>query len=107
MNPQDQAAGSIGPESSDAVAAGVSPDDQLRLGIELGDGWVRVAVEDPGHGGMIAARDPDLPNGGGFGLNIVRALAARWGALREGSTCVWAELTWPTGALVGGETGCL
>jgi two-component sensor histidine kinase len=80
--------------------AGVSPDDELGLSIELGYGWVRIEVQDPGDGGLIAPRGPDLLNGGGFGLNIVAALAAQWGAVREGSTCVWAELTWPTDAIL-------
>jgi serine/threonine-protein kinase RsbW len=74
--------------------AGVTPDDAIRLGIELARDRVRIEVEDPGSAGAVAPRRPDFANGGGFGLNIVLALAARWGVLRDRTTRVWAELTW-------------
>ena len=53
---------------------------------------VRLEVEDPGRGGVIAPRAPDL--GGGFGLNLVQELSERWGLERvaAGGTRVWAQL---------------
>ena len=51
---------------------------------------LRLAVEDAGHAGAIARRVPD-PDGG-FGLNIVDSLAARWGVERGAGTQVWCEL---------------
>ena len=86
--------------------AGVSSADTLRLSIGPVHGGVRVEVEDTGSDGVIAPRAPDLVSGGGFGLNVVAALATRWGVDRDGTTRVWAELTWPADALVGGEPPC-
>jgi anti-sigma regulatory factor (Ser/Thr protein kinase) len=60
--------------------------------VELTETMVRLEVEDPGRGGLIAPRDPDL--GGGFGLNLVQGLSERWGLERvaAGGTRVWARL---------------
>jgi serine/threonine-protein kinase RsbW len=77
--------------------ADLTPDDVIRLGVELAGGRVRLEVEDPGNTGVVAPRHPDFANGGGFGLNIVLTLAARWGVLRDHKTRVWAELTLPPG----------
>ena len=52
---------------------------------------LRVAVEDKGDG-HVRLRPPD-PDEGGFGLNLVDRLAARWGSTHEHSTEVWFELT--------------
>jgi serine/threonine-protein kinase RsbW len=49
-------------------------------------------VEDRGRTGSIAPRAPDLQHGGGFGLNMVEMLSARWGVNRDAGTRVWAEL---------------
>jgi serine/threonine-protein kinase RsbW len=49
-------------------------------------------VEDRGRTGSIARRAPDLQHGGGFGLNMVEMLSARWGVNRDAGTRVWAEL---------------
>jgi anti-sigma regulatory factor (Ser/Thr protein kinase) len=58
-------------------------------------GVVRLEVEDDGRTGSIARRAPDLQNGGGFGLNVVERLSARWGVNRDAGTRVWAELAFP------------
>jgi serine/threonine-protein kinase RsbW len=52
-------------------------------------------VEDRGRTGSIARRAPDLQHGGGFGLNMVEMLSARWGVNRDAGTRVWAELAVP------------
>jgi len=61
--------------------------------VELTRTMVRLEVEDPGRGGVIAPRAPDLD--GGFGLNLVGGLSERWGLERvaAGGTRVWAQLS--------------
>lgn len=59
---------------------------------------VRLEVEDGGRTGSIARRAPDVENGGGFGLNVVERLSARWGVNRDAGTRVWAELAFPAAA---------
>ena len=56
---------------------------------------LRLEVEDRGSTGSITRRAPDLHYGGGFGLNVVERLSARWGVNREVGTRVWAELAFP------------
>jgi serine/threonine-protein kinase RsbW len=53
---------------------------------------LRLELEDRGSTGSITRRPPDLDHGGGFGLNVVDTLSARWGVNREGGTRVWAEI---------------
>jgi anti-sigma regulatory factor (Ser/Thr protein kinase) len=65
----------------------------LRISAYAVDGVVRVEVEDGGHGG-VPRRTAD-PRDGGYGLNLVELLAARWGVDREYGTCVWFELGGP------------
>jgi len=62
--------------------------------IQISSTMMRIEVEDPGSGGTIAPRSPDLEGDGGFGLNLVRALSERWGLERvlAGGTRVWAQL---------------
>jgi serine/threonine-protein kinase RsbW len=71
---------------TDAV---VSVRAQVRAGV------VRLEVEDHGSTGSIARRAPDLQHGGGFGLNVVEMLSARWGVNRDVGTRVWAEIAFP------------
>jgi anti-sigma regulatory factor (Ser/Thr protein kinase) len=61
----------------------------------LTDERLRLAVEDPGHGGEIVRRRADARTGRGFGLHVVETLSERWGSERHASgvTCVWAELS--------------
>jgi two-component sensor histidine kinase len=70
----------------------------VRICARLAEGVLRLEVEDRGAGGA-GRRQPDLDRGGGFGLNIVDALAERWGISRKGGTLVWVELAMfqPTG----------
>jgi anti-sigma regulatory factor (Ser/Thr protein kinase) len=71
--------------------AGLAADELVRVGAAVGDGVLRLEVDDSGRTGTIAAREPDLERGG-FGLWLVDALAHAWGVSREGRTRVWAEL---------------
>jgi serine/threonine-protein kinase RsbW len=59
---------------------------------EMRAGVLLLEVLDAGTSGAVARRQPDLTNGGGFGLNLVATLSRRWGVAREGGTRVWAEL---------------
>jgi anti-sigma regulatory factor (Ser/Thr protein kinase) len=68
----------------------------VRVGLAVSDGVVRLEVENPGGTGTIAAHEPDLERGGGFGLRIVEALAHAWGVSRDGHIRVWVQLLcWP------------
>jgi anti-sigma regulatory factor (Ser/Thr protein kinase) len=73
--------------------SGAPPSTTLTLRIERSETAVRLEIEDPGHGGEITVRRPDVA--GGFGLNIVQVLSERWGAERvtAGGTRVWALLS--------------
>jgi anti-sigma regulatory factor (Ser/Thr protein kinase) len=74
--------------------SGACATDALVVRVALSRTMVRVEVEDPGRGGVIAPRSPDLTSGGGFGLQLVQALSERWGMERvtQGGTSVWAQL---------------
>jgi anti-sigma regulatory factor (Ser/Thr protein kinase) len=54
------------------------------------NGVVRVEVEDRGQGPV--RRRADDPVDGGFGLQLLDLLAARWGVTHEHGTRVWFEL---------------
>jgi anti-sigma regulatory factor (Ser/Thr protein kinase) len=67
------------------------PGAPLRISAFAVDGVIRVEVEDGGQGAV--RRRADRPPGhGGFGLQLVELLAARWGVNHEHGTCVWFEL---------------
>ena len=66
------------------------PDAPLRITAAALDGLVRVEVQDQGHG-PVRRRASD-PRKGGFGLNLVETIAARWGVDHERGTRVWFEL---------------
>ena len=63
----------------------------LTLSVFAVDGVVRVEVEDRGQG-VVRRRAAD-PRRGGFGLQLVELLAARWGVNHERGTRVWFELS--------------
>jgi anti-sigma regulatory factor (Ser/Thr protein kinase) len=79
--------------------AGVPDAAIVRICARLAEGTLRLEVQDPGTAGAVAQRMPDHDRGGGFGLNIVDALATRWGVERESATLVWAEF-WCLGSAV-------
>jgi anti-sigma regulatory factor (Ser/Thr protein kinase) len=74
--------------------SGATPDGAIILRVERSKTTVRLEVEDCGRGDGIAARQPDVDGGGGFGLNLVHSLSERWGVERAfaGPTRVWARL---------------
>lgn len=68
------------------------PGGAIRVRVEVDDdGVVRGEITDDGSG-IVRVRAATADEGGGFGLTIVDALAARWG-VRDDSTRVWFELT--------------
>ena len=70
-------------------------DAVISVRAQLGADVVCLEVEDRGSTGSIARRAPDLQHGGGFGLNVVEMLSARWGVNRDVGTRVWAEIAFP------------
>jgi two-component sensor histidine kinase len=71
--------------------ARLSDGAMVRISAQLAEGVLRLEVEDPGTEGAVVQRRPDDDRGGGFGLNVVDALATRWGVQRSGATLLWAE----------------
>jgi anti-sigma regulatory factor (Ser/Thr protein kinase) len=72
--------------------ADLQPDDRIGLEVAADTSAVRVEVSDPGPG-FTMEDVPDLPGPeGGFGLNLVRRIADRWGT--AGSR-VWFEIERP------------
>jgi serine/threonine-protein kinase RsbW len=67
----------------------------VRVFADLTDRMLRLEVEDAGTAGAVTPRAPNRNHGGGFGLNIIDALAARWGVQRDRGTLVWVELAIP------------
>lgn len=64
---------------------------RVELSALLDEERLTVDVADQGDGFQWAAREPDFDAVGGHGLNIVDALASRWG-INEGRSRVWFEL---------------
>ena len=62
----------------------------LRLRAAAVGGVVRVEVDDAGHG-AVRRRAP-AGEDGGFGLQLVERIAARWGVNHRDGTQVWFEL---------------
>jgi hypothetical protein len=74
--------------------AGLHDTAAVRVSAALADGVLRieVEVEDGGTSGAVVRREPNRDRGGGFGLNIIDALALCWGVERADGTVVWVEL---------------
>jgi serine/threonine-protein kinase RsbW len=71
--------------------AGLQDTAAVRVSAALESGVLRIEVEDGGTSGAVVRREPNRDRGGGFGLNIIDALALRWGVKRAGGTLVWVE----------------
>jgi anti-sigma regulatory factor (Ser/Thr protein kinase) len=72
--------------------AGLQGDAAVRVSAAFEDRVLRIEVEDGGTSGAVIRRTPNRDGGGGFGLNIIDALALRWGVERAGGTLVWVEV---------------
>lgn len=64
----------------------------IRLRVCLRPEGARVAVIDQGDGFVPVPRDPAQSSGSGYGLYLVKRLAARWGIEVADDTRVWFEL---------------
>jgi anti-sigma regulatory factor (Ser/Thr protein kinase) len=73
-----------------ALAAGAP----LSIAGRLEDAVLWIEVVNPGHAGTVAMRDAVPEQLGGYGLQLVEALAQRWGVDRSAgaTTRVWFEL---------------
>jgi hypothetical protein len=70
----------------------LATDGFVRVRLAVGLGRLRVEVEDSGTTGKFTPRPAGFDGEGGFGLQIVAALARRWGVVQQGGTRVWVEL---------------
>jgi two-component sensor histidine kinase len=64
--------------------------DTVLVRIYLAAETLRVEIENPGTAGVVASGSPS--RFGGFGLDLVDRVAARWGVSRSGGTNVWFEM---------------
>jgi hypothetical protein len=73
-----------------ANSGSTDPPDEgsLRFGVQLRDGALRIDVRDPSRS---PAAGPELGSGG-FGLQLVEALARRWGVDDADGTHLWFEV---------------
>jgi anti-sigma regulatory factor (Ser/Thr protein kinase) len=70
-----------------------APGETITVAIRAGDGIVRVEVTDRAGPGTPELRHAGRDAEGGRGLQLVAALAARWGSRRRGGRIVtWFEL---------------
>ena len=65
-------------------------DRTVRLTAGFVAGQIRLEVRDEGRHGAVLRRTPE--GVGGFGLNLVAAIAERWGVDHADGTLVWCEL---------------
>jgi anti-sigma regulatory factor (Ser/Thr protein kinase) len=78
--------------NNSVMHGGVDEDGWIDLTLMATDERVRCEICDSGSDGDPEPRDPDFENGGGFGLYLVDAMAARWGTDRDTHLTVWFEL---------------
>jgi anti-sigma regulatory factor (Ser/Thr protein kinase) len=73
---------------------GADTDSSLHLLLQGDRPGLHVEVSNPTDGASVvpARRPADLTGGGGIGLNLVAALASRWGIRSLPRTAVWFEL---------------
>jgi anti-sigma regulatory factor (Ser/Thr protein kinase) len=78
--------------SNSVLHAGADDESTIELRVVTGERGTRVEVEDRGPGFEPVPVEPDLENGGGFGLFLVDQLADRWGVEPERPSRVWFEV---------------
>ena len=73
--------------------ADIGPDEALRVELRRWSTRVRVEVMHPGDEFTEERARRSRSGAGGWGLELIDQIAARWGVGRAGSgTCVWFEL---------------
>lgn len=78
--------------SNAVVHSGCHNGDRLDVSLARCEQGYRLSVIDPGQSETSADPIKPRPTGGGLGLRIVEALAARWGQSRGSGYQVWAEV---------------
>jgi anti-sigma regulatory factor (Ser/Thr protein kinase) len=81
--------------------AGLGESELITVMLELSDARVRVEVRDPGDGFAFPARPQKITIEGGRGLQIVAAIAHRWGIDRSEPIAVWFEIDLERATAVG------
>ena len=72
--------------------ASLSNGDAIGVRVRIDGSRIRVDVTDPGPGFDPAARRPAGDLESGWGLTLLKKLAARWGVRRNHDTTVWFEI---------------
>jgi anti-sigma regulatory factor (Ser/Thr protein kinase) len=72
--------------------ADLAQSDTVTITLELDEALLRVEVRDPGTGFAFPARPQKRDSEGGRGLQIVAAIAHRWGVERGQPAAVWFEI---------------
>jgi anti-sigma regulatory factor (Ser/Thr protein kinase) len=83
--------------------AGLGLDDRITVMLELCETRVHIEVRDAGAGFAFPLRSQTNSIEGGRGLQIVAAIASRWGIERSDPIAVWFEIDLepPTAASIG------
>jgi anti-sigma regulatory factor (Ser/Thr protein kinase) len=79
---------------TNSVAHGeLGEDDSVLVSVYLATDMLRLEIQNPGTAGVVAASRANRELGqGGYGLDLVELLAARWGIVRNPDTSVWFEM---------------
>jgi anti-sigma regulatory factor (Ser/Thr protein kinase) len=81
---------------ANAVRHGAEGDAPVSIEVRASSDAMRIEVTDDGSGfDPHTLRPPSMDRGGGLGLQIVAALAHRWGVERGARTTVWFEIDRP------------
>lgn len=78
--------------ANSVLHAGADAVSAIELKVSMTPSCARVEVQDEGPGFDARVREPDLENGGGFGLLLVDRLADRWGMVTDQPSRVWFEI---------------
>ena len=78
--------------TNSVLHARLSDEEAIRLHVRVDQGRVRVDVTDPGPGFEPPDPGPARDMESGWGLTLLRRLAARWGVRRNHETTVWFEI---------------
>jgi anti-sigma regulatory factor (Ser/Thr protein kinase) len=72
--------------------AGLRPTDLIAVNLDLSDSLLRVEVQDEGPGFTLPVRPEKRTTEGGRGLQILAAVASRWGLSSTRPVTVWFEI---------------
>jgi anti-sigma regulatory factor (Ser/Thr protein kinase) len=72
--------------------AGLRPTDVIVVNLDLSDSLLRVEVQDEGQGFTLPVRPEKRTAEGGRGLQILAAVASRWGLNSSRPVTVWFEI---------------